>query len=108
MLIWLVREEGVISLEEAHYKLSYLPAFFGGAQDRGYIREGAAADIVVYDLDGLKLLPTEIVYDFPGGEWRRIQKAEGYRWTVVNGQVTFEDGKPTAARPGQLLRHGRG
>ena len=108
LLIWLVREEGVISLEEAHYKLSYLPAFFGGAQDRGYIREGAAADMVVYDLDGLKLLPTEIVYDFPGGEWRRIQKAEGYRWIMVNGQVTFEDGKPTAARPGQLLRHGRG
>ena len=108
VLIWLVREEGVITLEEAHYKLSYLPAFFGSAQDRGYIREGAAADIVVYDLDGLKLLPTEIVYDFPGGEWRRVQKAEGYRWTMVNGQVTFEDGKPTAARPGKLLRHGRG
>ena len=106
LLIWLVRDEKEISLEDAHYKLSYLPAFFAGARDRGFIREGAAADIVVYDLEGLKLLPTEIVYDFPGGEWRRVQHAEGYRWIIVNGQVTREDGKPTTARPGKLLRHG--
>ena len=107
-LIWLVRDEGVVTLEEAHYKLSYLPAFFGGARDRGYIREGAAADIVAYDLDGLKLLPTEVVHDLPGNEWRRVQRAEGYRWTIVNGQVTFEDGKPTGALPGKFLRHGMG
>ena len=41
MLIWLVRDEGVVSLEEAHYSLSYLPSFFGGFKDRGVIREGA-------------------------------------------------------------------
>ena len=108
VLIWLMRDEKVVSLEEAHYKLSYLPAFFGGALDRGFIREGAAADIVVYDPEELKMLPTEVVYDFPGGEWRRVQRAEGYRWVMVNGEVTFEDGKPTGALPGRLLRHGRG
>ena len=108
LLIWLVRDEKVVSLEEAHYKLSYLPAFFGGAQDRGCIREGAAADIVVYDLEGLKLLPTEITHDLPGEEWRRVQRAEGYRWVMVNGEVTFEDGEPTGALPGKFLRHGRG
>ena len=107
-LIWLVRDEGVVSLEEAHYKLSYLPAFFAGVQDRGFIREDAAADIVVYDLDGLKLLPTEIAHDLPGNEWRRVQFADGYRWTLVNGQVTFENGQATGALPGKFLRHGGG
>ena len=108
ILIWLVRDEGVVSLEQAHYALSYLPAFFGGFQDRGFLGEGAPADIVVYDLDGLKLLPAEVAYDFPGGAWRRVQRAEGYRWIMVNGQVTFEDGIPTGALSGKLLRHGRG
>ena len=106
-LIWLVHDEGVVSLEEAHYKLSYLPAFFAGARNRGFIREGAPADIVVYDLEGLKLLPVEIAHDLPGGEWRRVQRAEGYRWTLVNGRVTFEDGKPTGMLSGNFLRHGR-
>ena len=108
MLIWLVREEGVLSLEEAHNKLSYLPAHVGGFRDRGFIREDAPADIVVYDLNKLKLLPTEVAEDQPGGEWRRIQKAEGYKWTIVNGEVTLEDGEPTGALPGKLLRHGLG
>jgi N-acyl-D-aspartate/D-glutamate deacylase len=108
MLTWLVRDEGLMSLEEAHYKLSYLPAFLGGFKDRGFLREGAPADVVVYDLEGLKLLPTEIAHDLPGGDWRRIQKAEGYRWILVNGQVTFEDGNPTGALSGKLLRHGTG
>ena len=106
-LITLVRDEAAVSLEEAHYKLSYLPAFFAGARDRGYIREGSAADIVVYDLEGLKLFPSEIAHDLPGNEWRRVQRAEGYRWTLVNGQVTFENGKPTGALSGKFLRHGR-
>ena len=108
ILTWLVKEEGLVSLEEAHYKLSALPAFFGGVHDRGFLREGAPADVVVYDMDKLKLLPTEIAHDLPGGDWRRVQKAEGYRWTIVNGKVTFEDGAPTGALPGKLLRKGRG
>ena len=107
LLVWLVRDEGLVSLEEAHYKLGYLSAFWGGFQDRGFLREGAPADIVVYDIDNLELGPVEVAHDLPGGDWRRIQKAEGYRWTFVNGQLTFEDGKPTGAMPGKLLRHGR-
>lgn len=108
MLIWMVRDEQLLSLEEAHYKLSYLPAHFGGFKDRGFLREGAPADIVVYDLEKLELLPTEVVEDLPGDEWRRIQKSKGYRWTLVNGEITFEDGEPTGALPGKFLRHGRG
>ena len=107
-IAWLVRDEGLVSLEEAHYNLSYLPAHFGGLRDRGLLREGAPADIVAYDLERLSLVPSEVVHDLPGGDWRRIQRAEGYRWVFVNGQMTFEDGTPTGALPGKLLRHGKG
>ena len=107
LLTWQVREAGVISLEEAHFRLSALPAWAALFKDRGTLREGMAADIVVYDFENLKALPQEIAYDLPAGEWRRIQKAEGYRWLIVNGQVTFEDGNCTGATPGKLLRHGR-
>ncbi len=110
-LIWLVRDTQRLTLEEAHYRLSYLPARAAGFRDRGAIIEGAPADVVVYDLDGLKITPEwtgEVVHDFPAGEWRRVQRPDGYRWILVNGEVTFEDGKETGATPGKLLRHGRG
>ena len=108
LLIWLVRDEKTISLEDAHYKLSYLPAHMGGFKDRGAIREQAPADIVVYDLNKLEVLPSEVAEDLPGGEWRRIQKSKGYDWILVNGQITFENGEPTGAMPGKFLRNGRG
>ena len=108
MLIWLVRDQKTVSLEDAHYKLSYLPAHIGGFKDRGAIREQAPADIVIYDLAKLEVLPSEVAEDLPGGEWRRIQKSKGYNWILVNGEITFEDGKPTGALPGRFLRNGRG
>ena len=109
-LTWLVRDEKRMTLEEAHYKLSYLPARAAGFRDRGFLREGAPADVVVYELDRLARVPewwdSEIVHDLPGGEWRRVQRSEGYRWTLVNGEITFEDGRCTGATPGALLRGG--
>lgn len=108
-LRWLVRDEKKISLEEAHYRLSALPAHAAGFRDRGILREGAAADVVVYNLDELDIDPDwigEVTHDFPGGEWRRIQRAKGYHAIMVNGEVTFEDGVCTGATPGKLLRHG--
>jgi N-acyl-D-aspartate/D-glutamate deacylase len=107
-LTWLVRDSKQISVEEAHYHLSYLPAQAAGFADRGYLREGAPADIVVYNLDELKRTPDwayEIVHDLPANEWRCIQRAEGYRYTLVNGEVTFENGQCTGATPGRLLRN---
>jgi len=108
-LAWLVRDEQKITLEEAHYRLSALPAHAAGFRDRGVLREGAWADVVVYNLNGLAIRPDwigEIVHDFPGGEWRRVQHAEGYRAIIVNGEVTFDEGRATGATPGKLLRHG--
>jgi len=107
MLTWMVRETGILSLEEAHFRLSCLPAWAAGFKDRGCLREGLAADLVVYDLEKLRVEPSEVAYDLPAGEWRRVQRAGGYRWIMVNGQVTFEDGQCTGATPGALLRHGR-
>ena len=107
ILTWLVRETGELTLEQAHFRLSYLPAQAAGFTDRGFLREGAPADILVYDFANLKRVPEmdyEIAHDFPANEWRRVQRAEGYRWIMVNGKVTFRDGVCTGATPGKLLR----
>jgi N-acyl-D-aspartate/D-glutamate deacylase len=70
------------------------------------LREGAAADIVVYDFANLEMLPMEVAYDFPGDEWRRVQRARGYRNVLVNGEITIEDDTETGVASGCLLRHG--
>ena len=110
-LRWLVRDEGKVTLEEAHFRLSALAAHAAGFRDRGTLREGAAADVVVYDMEELDIEPNwigDVVYDLPGGEWRRVQRPKGYKAIMVNGEVTFDDGECTGATPGHLLRHGRG
>jgi N-acyl-D-amino-acid deacylase len=101
-----VREHGMISLEEAHWRLSALPAQVAGFHGRGVLTVGAPADVIVYDYDRLEVLAEEIVHDLPGGEWRRIQRARGYRWILVNGEVTIRDDEQTRRFPGALLRHG--
>jgi N-acyl-D-aspartate/D-glutamate deacylase len=108
LLTWMVRDANLLSLEEAHFRLSALPAWSAGFQDRGVLREGLAADIVIYDLANLKSGPWEVLHDLPANEWRRVVKPEGYRWIMVNGGVTFEDGKCTGRTTGKLLRGGRG
>ena len=101
-----VRDDELVSLEHAHWSLSALPAMAAGFRDRGYIREGMPADLVVYDLEGLQMGPQEKAWDYPADEWRQVRKADGYRWILVNGAVTFEDGECTGATAGKLLRHG--
>ena len=53
-----------------------------------------------FQLDRLEQLPawndSEVVHDLPGGEWRRVQHAQGYRWILVNGEITFENDVCTA------------
>jgi N-acyl-D-amino-acid deacylase len=106
-LMTYVREHGWHSLEEAHWRLSALPAFCAGFRDRGVIAEGAPADIVVYDFDNLTITERETVYDYPGNEWRVVDRAEGYRYVLVNGEVTIEDDKETGVPSGKLLRNGK-
>ncbi|MBI3796045.1 MAG: amidohydrolase family protein [Deltaproteobacteria bacterium] len=101
-----VRDRQLMSLEEAHWRLSFVPAWLIGLHDRGVLREGMAADLIVYDLDQLRVEPTEpeLVHDLPGGEGRLVQRAVGIDYTIVNGQVTFEGQTCTGVRPGALLR----
>jgi N-acyl-D-aspartate/D-glutamate deacylase len=107
-LVKIVREQGWLSLEDAHWRLSALPAQLAGCEDRGTLRVGQPADIVVYDYENLEILPPEIAHDLPGGEWRRVQRARGYRYVLINGVVTIEDDAQTNVYPGSLLRHGSG
>jgi N-acyl-D-aspartate/D-glutamate deacylase len=78
-----------------------------GLTDRGVIAPGKRADLNLVDLDNLTLHAPEMVFDLPAGGRRLVQHVDGYRATVVAGEVTFEDGKPTGARPGGLVRMGR-
>ncbi len=105
-IIRMSRELNMLSLEELHWHLSAQPAACGGFKNRGIIREGTPADLVVYDYDNLEVLPMEVAHDLPGKEWRRVQKAKGYKAVYVNGDRILEDDKTTGATPGQLLRHG--
>jgi N-acyl-D-amino-acid deacylase len=77
------------------------------ARDRGLIAPGMKADLNLIDHDALQLLPPEMVYDLPAGGRRLIQKATGYRATVVSGVVTFENGEATGELPGRLVRGSR-
>ena len=77
-----------------------------GIRDRGWIREGAPADLVIYDLDELDVGEVEKAWDFPAGAWRIIRKPRGYRHIMVNGEETFRDNECTGKVPGRLLRHG--
>ena len=99
-----VRDKGLMSLEEAHWRLSTMLGWAIGIRDRGWLREGMPADIVVYDLEKLAVLPMETVTDLPNNDWRRVQKADGYHYTLVNGSVTFEGQTCTGALPGKMLR----
>jgi N-acyl-D-amino-acid deacylase len=75
-----------------------------GLDDRGTIEPGKKADLNLIDLDELALSAPEMVFDLPAGGRRLVQRASGYRATIVSGEVTFENGEPTGARPGGLVR----
>ena len=78
-----------------------------GLNDRGRLEPGLLADLNVIDFGALRLFRPEAIHDLPAGGRRLVQRAEGYRYTVKSGQVTFEDGQHTGALPGGLVRGGR-
>jgi N-acyl-D-aspartate/D-glutamate deacylase len=103
-LIKYVRENGWLSLEDAHWKLSGLPALYADLTGRGTIVEGAPADLMIYDFEKLGITEHEEVCDYPGGEWRRIDRPLGLHYVIVNGEVTMEHDRPTGATSGQVVR----
>jgi len=75
-----------------------------GMHDRGVLAPGMKADVNVIDLDGLALAAPEMVFDLPARGRRLVQRARGYRMTVVSGAVVAEGGEATGTLPGRLVR----
>jgi N-acyl-D-aspartate/D-glutamate deacylase len=99
-----VRARQAFTLEQAVRLLSFVPATQWGFADRGLIREGMAADLLVLDPATIAPEMPEVVRDLPAGARRLVQRSRGIAATVVNGEVVLRDGKPTGALPGRLLR----
>lgn len=104
-LVNLVRDNNIVSLEEAHHKMSGLPMSVFGIKDRGTVQKGMAADLLVYDLDQLYSDTSSYnhAYDLPDGDWRKQAKAGGYALILVNGKVTFRGGEYTGESPGVVV-----
>jgi N-acyl-D-amino-acid deacylase len=92
------------SLEEAVRRITSIPAAVHGFFDRGVVRVGAWADLVVVDLDRLKVGATHWVEDMPAASGRFVVDAEGYRAVIVNGEMLLDQGVPTGAVPGHIIR----
>jgi len=93
-----------ISLEFAVKRMTKDTAELYGLFDRGVLEIGMKGDLNVIDMDRVALKLPEMVYDLPENARRLIQRAEGYRATIVSGETVMRDGEPTDARPGRLVR----
>jgi N-acyl-D-aspartate/D-glutamate deacylase len=93
-----------LSLELAVHKLTGQPAAMLGLSDRGVIREGAHADLVLFDPARLGVASTRFLDDFPAGARRLVHEPLGYEAVIVNGTTIVRDGKPTGDLPGVVLR----
>lgn len=91
--------------EQAVRRLSAVPASTVGLWDRGEIRPGAAADLVLLDRSRLAVGPARMIRDFPTGAGRLVWEQEGYVATIVNGVVVIDDGVATGATPGEVIRY---
>lgn len=98
------RARGPISIENAVKRQCRDTALLYGLEDRGLLAPGYLADINLIDLPGLKLGKPWLAFDLPAGGKRLLQKADGYVATIKRGVVTFEQGVPTGAHPGELIR----
>ena len=99
-----IRDRGLMPLAEGVRKLTQVPARFFGIPERGELREGWFADVVLFDLASVDAGAAELVYDLPGGGPRLVTPASGIEALIVNGGVTVERGELTGERKGQVIR----
>jgi N-acyl-D-aspartate/D-glutamate deacylase len=99
-----VREQQVMSLEEAVYRLTGRTALMHDMHDRGFVAPGKVADLVIFDPDTIASKPREPVNDMPAGGVRVKRDAIGIDHVIVNGTVLLDDGHLTDALPGQIVR----
>src|SRR5579875_3479522 len=105
VLAYWVRERQALTLEEAIRMMTFVPAYHWGLGKRGLLREGWAADVVIFNPDTIMPQLPELAYDLPAGARRLKQKSTGILATVVNGEVLMRNGEHTGALPGRLLRN---
>ncbi len=98
-----VRERGDLSVEAAIHGLTGRQAALMGLKDRGIIREGAVADLVIFALDELHWRPEILVNDVPGGVARLRRPPGGYRATIVAGEIVQQHGVAIDVLPGRFL-----
>ena len=96
-----------LPLEFVVKKMTRDTAHLYGLEDRGVLAPGFKADLNLVDHEHLNLRLPEMVHDLPAGARRLIQRADGWKATICAGEVTFEDGEHTDARPGRLIRGGQ-
>ena len=99
-----VRERQLLTLEDAIRRYTFQPAGILGLRDRGLVREGMAADLMVFDLARIGVREDEVSRDGPAGSPRRVQGAEGMHHVIVGGEVVLNHGQHTGAFPGRVLR----
>lgn len=99
-----VKDKQALPIEEAVNKITHSLAEAWGFTDRGLLKEGMVADINVIDMDTISPGMLKLVHDLPAGGRRLVQKPEGYRATIVAGQVFMRNGEHTGVLPGQSLR----
>jgi N-acyl-D-aspartate/D-glutamate deacylase len=104
LLSYWVRERQALTLEQAVRKLTFDLASFWGFNNRGLLREGNLADVVVFDADKVAPQMPFLAHDLPAGARRLKQKADGILATIVNGEVVLRNNEHTGALPGRLLR----
>src|SRR2546428_9327923 len=99
-----VRERQLLTLEDAIRRFTFQPASIMGLRDRGLVREGMVADLMVFDLARIGVREDEITRDGPNGSPRRVQRAEGVHHVIVGGEMVVDHGEHTGALPGRVLR----
>jgi len=104
LLSYWVRQRGIMSLEEAIKKLTFMPASVFGIHDRGLLRAGMAADVFVFDPATIDLEKPQQVHDLPEGASRFVQRARGIHYTIVNGKLSMKAGDHTGNFSGRVLR----
>lgn len=100
-----VRDRQQLTIEEAVRMITLAPAVAWGFADRGLVREGMRADLNVFDPQTVGPAVPHVVNDLPAGGRRLVQKANGFKATIVNGARTIDNGVHTGASPGRLLRN---
>ena len=94
----------VLSLETAIKRVTSEPADFLGLENKGRIRPGVDADLVVFDPATVGTRPLEWVNDLPGGAPRLIERSQGILWSIIGGEVVFANNEYQGVMPGQVLK----